>query len=176
MRMDEYVQTVEEYRKRKDEAFRSQPTSPIPRHERMTFGGLRYYAVDPAWRFRARLVPHERPVHVTMQASDGGAKHYVNVGHFEVAMEGQPVKVQAYESANGDALFVPFRDRTSGKETYGAGRYLEAEEVAPGVYGLDFNFAYNPSCAYDDAYSCPFPPAENWLQVDVHAGEKTYKD
>lgn len=173
---DDYVHVVEDYRKRKDEAFRVDPHSPIPRHERTAFGGLRYYPPNPAWRFQARLVPHERPQHVTMQASDGGAKHHVNVGHFEITAQGQTVKVQAYENASGHGLFIPFRDRTSGKETYGAGRYLDVEESSPGVYDLDFNFAYNPSCAYDDAYSCPFPPPENWLQVEIRAGEKTYKD
>jgi uncharacterized protein (DUF1684 family) len=74
-------------------------------------------------------------------------------------------------------LFIPFRDRTSGKETYGAGRYLEVEPVDPhdDEYVIDFNLAYNPSCAYDEAFSCPFPPVENWLQVAIEAGERTYE-
>ena len=68
---------------------------------------------------------------------------------------------------------MPFRDGTSGRETYGAGRHLDIRVEANGSYVLDFNFAYNPYCAYSDAYSCPLPPAENWLPVRIEAGERT---
>lgn len=169
--MDPYVEDVEATRRRKDEAFRHDPHSPIPRHARAAFRGLRYYPVDPAWRFLAPLAPHPRPARVRMQASDGSARDYVHVGHFALRVGGQEVLVQAYEGA-GHGLFVPFRDRTSGRETYGAGRYLEVEPHGD-AYDVDFNRAYNPFCAYDDAYSCPFPPPENWLPVAVEAGEKT---
>jgi uncharacterized protein (DUF1684 family) len=173
--MDPYVEAVEAGRRHKDEAFRRDPNSPVPRHARAAFQGLRYYPVDPQWRFLVPLVPHPRPMHVTMQASDGAARQYVHVGHFALRVPaGQEIRVQAYEGA-GHGLFIPFRDRTSGKDTYGAGRYLEVEPVEPhgDVYAVDFNLAYNPFCAYDDAFSCPFPPPENWLPIAVEAGEMT---
>jgi len=76
-------------------------------------------------------------------------------------------------------LFVPFRDATSGKETYGAGRYIDLEPEErlnnEGKWVLDLNKAYNPWCAYSDAYICPLVPTENWLKVPVRAGEKDYK-
>ena len=174
---DAYAKAVEDMRRRKDEVFRHDPNSPIPRHERAAFQGLKYYPVDPAWRAQAPLVRHERPGHVTLQASDGGARHYVNVGWFDLKVGGHELRIQAYEGA-GHGLFIPFRDRTSGKETYGAGRYLEVEPVTPHgeLYEVDLNLAYSPFCAYDDAFSCPFPPPENWLQVEVRAGERTYRD
>jgi len=75
-----------------------------------------------------------------------------------------------------ETLFIPFKDATSGKETYGAARYLEIEETEVGIFLVDFNKAYNPYCAYSEAYSCPFPPRENWLEVAIKAGEKKFKD
>ena len=182
--MDDYVRQVEAMRRAKDEAFRTDPRSPVPRHARPTFKGLRHYPPDPAWRFAARLLRHEKPREVVMQASDGAAKHYLNVGHFDLPLAGSKVALQAYLRADlsghghAEPLFIPFRDKTSGKETYGAGRYLEADPLDPrgDEYVVDFNLAYNPFCAYDDAYSCPFPPPENWLQVPVTAGERTPED
>ena len=81
-----------------------------------------------------------------------------------------------YASEDMDELFVPFRDATSGKETYGAGRYLEVESPGPdGRVRVDFNAAYNPYCAYNPDWSCPIPPGENWLSVPIRAGEKTFE-
>lgn len=74
----------------------------------------------------------------------------------------------------GPSLFIPFRDQTSGQETYGSGRYIDLAENTSGIYTLDFNRAYNPYCAYNDTYSCPLPPAENTLAVPIRAGEKKY--
>ena len=70
------------------------------------------------------------------------------------------------------SLFVPFVDLTKGKETYESGRYLDIEPTATGIYTIDFNYAYNPTCAYNKAYSCPYPPPSNQLKIPVHAGEK----
>ena len=89
---------------------------------------------------------------------------------FDVA--GERVALIAYEQ--GDELFIPFRDATSGKETYGAGRYVEAEPLGGGRFTLDFNRAYNPYCAYNDAWRCPLPPSENWLAVAIRAGELSF--
>ena len=71
----------------------------------------------------------------------------------------------------GHGYFLPFRDATSGKETYGAGRYLDVPRGENGQVVVDFNYAYSPYCAYGDAYSCALPPRENWLTVPIEAGE-----
>lgn len=78
-------------------------------------------------------------------------------------------------STGHSGYFVPFRDKTSGRETYGAGRYLDIETSQNGAVTIDFNQAYNPYCAYNDAYSCPLPPVENWLSVPIEAGELDYQ-
>ncbi len=173
---DKYAAFVASQRKEKDDAFKRAPWSPIPAHERPTFRGLAYYPADPAWRFDVKLVPNPKPGHLTLQASGGDARDYMNVGHFSIQVEGQEIQIQAYLGARGDSLFIPFRDATSGKDTYGAGRYLDLEWEGPdAAYALDFNLAYNPYCAYDDSFSCPFPPPENWLKIPVTAGEKNYE-
>lgn len=169
---DPYVSAIESMRRDKDRAFRDEAWSPI--EDRLGFRGLLYYPVEPALRLRTRLVRHERPTTLTLPTSDGQARAYRNVGHFEVVIEGQPVRIQAYQMAASESLFVPFRDTTSGKETYGAGRYLDVHLEAGDAADVDLNLAYNPYCAYNDAFSCPFPPPENWLQVPVRAGERAY--
>lgn len=162
---------LEDQRREKDEAFGHSPDSPIPAWERRTFKGLSYFPPDARYRIEARLV-EEKPQRLAIQRSAGDVVHYTRLGHFALHLPTGDVKLALYES-DGHA-FLPFRDKTSGKQTYGAGRYLDPPELAPGRYLLDFNQAYNPFCAYNEAYSCPFPPPENWLQVAVEAGEKTF--
>src|SRR5690606_30875324 len=77
------------------------------------------------------------------------------------------------EAPDGPRLFVPFKDATSGHETYGAGRYLDARLDAAGELSLDFNYAYHPYCAYAEGYRCPFPPPQNRLGVALRAGERS---
>jgi hypothetical protein len=92
---------------------------------------------------------------------------------FEVG--GEPARVTLFASPDTHELFLPFRDATSGKETYGAGRYLEVEPPnADGRVVVDFNDAYNPYCAYNASWSCPIPPGENWLAVPIRAGERSF--
>jgi hypothetical protein len=92
---------------------------------------------------------------------------------------GKEYRLEAFKSEHPhgaeDSLFVPFRDKTSGSETYGAGRYLDIPENEVGVYELDFNRAYNPLCAYNANYVCPMAPRENWLDIKIEAGERLYK-
>lgn len=162
----------------KDEAFKSGENSPIPPEDRAAFQGLSYYPPDPSLRFNVRLQRHARPQKVKLGTNTGEIRTGLRYGYFEFQAGGQSCLLQAYrldDNAGGAPyLFVPFRDATSGKETYGAGRYLDLKENTSGIYDLDFNRAYNPFCAYNDAFSCPFPPAENTLGVAIRAGEKLY--
>ncbi len=158
-------------RRGKDEAFADDPHSPIPVHERAGFRGLRYFPPDPRYAMEVKLVT-DTPKILDIQRSSGDVVQYMRLGHFELDLPDGEATLALYES-DGHA-FLPFRDTTSGKETYGAGRYLDPPEIGEDLFLLDFNQAYNPFCAYNEAYSCPFPPPENWLQVAIPAGEKTY--
>jgi len=114
-----------------------------------------------------------------MATNTGEIRDGLRYGFFEFDAEGQRCRLQVYRlDDSGDSgkasLFVPFRDSTSGRETYGAGRYIDLDENASGIYELDFNRAYNPYCAYGEGYSCPIPPEENRLAIPIRAGEKIY--
>jgi uncharacterized protein (DUF1684 family) len=165
-------------REEKDEYYRDDHDSPIPHSERGAFEGLKYFDPDPALRFETRLHRYPGIDSVIMTTSKGTRQLFNKVGYFDVIIDGQAVRIQAYQSAEREDthLFIPFRDATSGKETYGAARYIDLDVEHNDEYALDFNQAYNPYCAYSDDYVCPFPPHENWLTVPIRAGEKKYHD
>lgn len=168
------------FRAAKDRLFATHPSSPVPAGDRRDFRGLAYWRYDPALSFRTRLEldPDAPPIDVP-RSSDGPAMPYARIGwaNFEVA--GTAARLAVYwlnEYAGG--IFIPFRDATSGTETYGGGRYLwdSGKGADLGSEGdqlvIDFNYAYHPSCVYDPTWSCPLAPPENWLTVPIRAGER----
>lgn len=174
-----WVDELKEQRRQKDHYFDENPRSPIPSDEREAFDGLDYYPVDADYRFEVELDEYENPEPVTVGTSTDGEQEYLEWGEFTVEVGGEEVRIQAYKSAPDDnRLWVPFRDETSGGETYGAGRYLDLEpehhRIDDETWILDFNEAYNPTCAYSDRYECPLPPMANWLDIPITAGEKDY--
>ena len=100
---------------------------------------------------------------------------FVRWGKISFKVEDQPTQLTVYKDADSDEFFLPFADATSGSETYGAGRYLEVEELPDGRLLVEFNYAYNPYCAYNESWSCPLTPLENRIQVSIRAGEKSFK-
>jgi hypothetical protein len=165
-----------EERLAKDEAFKSGQESPILEQARAGFKGLSYYAIDPSLRFSVKLQRHPAPKMIRLSTNSGEIRRGLRYGYFEFRADGQTCRLQVYRledsPGSGPSLFIPFRDATSGIETYAAGRYIDLKENTSGVYDLDFNRAYNPYCAYNSKYSCPVPPAENTLAVAIRAGEK----
>lgn len=175
-RVREYVQQLEQHREEKSAFFSDHPRSPVPEDERESFDGLSFYPVDPDYRFVVALDEHDDAETVAVETTDDDSREYLRYGEFTVELDGEEVTLQAYrDDPDEDRLWVPFRDGTSGDETYGAGRYLDLEaedRTDDGRWILDLNLAYNPTCAYAAGYSCPLPPSENWLDVPVEAGEK----
>ena len=163
-------------REEKDSAFRSGEQSPIPAAERAAFRGLSYYPVDPSLRFSVRLHRYEVASPVRMGTNTGEVRDALRYGWFEFRVGDRDCRLEVFRFGDtaSPSLFVPFRDATSGDETYGAGRYIDLAENTSGTYDLDFNRAYNPYCAYNPDYSCPLPPVANTLSVPVRAGEKKY--
>jgi len=164
-------------RSSKDHAFKYDHDSPVPPALREKFTALAYYPPDPELSLTLRLTANPSPEVLQMAVSTGAPRTFLRWGSFEFAVAGAPARLWAYRPQHthgSDYLFVPFRDATSGKETYGAGRYLDLPFQASGQYVLDFNQAYNPYCAYSPSFSCPLPPLENWLQVPIRAGEKEF--
>ena len=161
-----------EHRRAKDEFFRTSHHSPIPHEERHEFEGLVYYEPNPDLVFELQVEPAEGS-EITVETSDNRQRVYRRVGKVSFEVDGEPAQLTLYSTGH-EGYFVPFRDKTSGATTYGAGRYLDLDLNDNGTVTIDFNQAYNPSCVYDEAYSCPLPPIENWLQVPIEAGEKNY--
>jgi uncharacterized protein (DUF1684 family) len=159
-------------RHEKDHYFGHAHDSPLAVDQRERFEGLRYFADDPAFRFTVTVDSEGAGGVEDVEMSDGSSEHLVRAGTVRFDVGGERVGLTAF--AQGDVLFIPFRDSTSGKETYGAGRYVEAEPLGDGRFELDFNRAYNPYCAYNDAWRCPLPPRENWLTVPIRAGELSF--
>jgi len=163
---------IAELRREKDDYFRHAHDSPLSVEQRASFKGLHYLPEDAAYRFNVTVDPNGGGTVEEVEMSDGSASHLRRIGTVRFAVAGERVGLIAYEQ--GEALFIPFRDATSGKETYGAGRYVEAEPLGDGRFELDFNRAYNPYCAYNDAWRCPLPPTANWLAVPIRAGELSF--
>ena len=169
-----YVQQIEEARAAKDREWRAS-TDPIPADRRDIFLPLRYYPPDPNYAVPASLrISDTRPV-IEMPTSTGTLRRMELVGTLEFTLQGQKLSLGALVPAGTrriEELFVPFADQTTGKETYSAGRYLDIEPTVTGLYTIDFNRAYNPTCAYNESYECPYPPPSNRLKVAIRAGEK----
>lgn len=168
-------------RAEKDEFLGEHPQSPIPPEERETFERLSYFDPDPEYRVEASVRVHDDPDPVEMETSAGPNVRYLRVATFDFEVNGTRQTLSAYqqETSEGETLFVPFRDKTTGQQTYPGGRYMEFEpdrSLSDGdTFTLDFNLAYSPFCAYSDTFACPLPPEENWLDVVIPAGER-YED
>jgi uncharacterized protein (DUF1684 family) len=171
----DYIDALEAQRAEKDAYFRQNPYSPLEPEDRQTFSGLKYYQPDLAFQYILQLQPAD-PERITLQTNTGDEQTYNRIGTVKFEVDGEPAEAAIYQSTDDDDLFLPFRDATSGKETYGAGRYLEPVDLGNAEVLVDFNLAYNPYCAYSPNYSCPLPPVENWLKVPIHAGEKKFKE
>jgi len=164
----------ERWRAARDELFRAHPQSPLPPEAREGFAGLPYFAYDPSRRVLAEVEPAEPE----LREIAGSAGSVTRFRRFATArFAGRALELYWLEGYGG-GVFLPFRDTTSGQETYGGARYLLdtvkgadlGEEEARLV--LDFNFAYNPSCAYDPRWACPLSPPANRLGFEVRAGER----
>jgi len=165
----------------RDDLFATHPQSPIPPDRRDRFGGLDYFGYDAEARVAAGVVSVEADSYdITTSDEQGGTYRFTRfaVARFELA--GRPLELEAYWlEGYGGGVFLPFRDATVGRETYGAGRYLldtvkgaDLGTTDDGRLVLDFNFAYNPSCSYDARWVCPLAPPPNRLDVEIRSGER----
>lgn len=172
-----YIEKIEQLRNEKNNSMQAGDESPFG--DSIEFKGLTYFPVDAKYRIHAKLTEIEQKKAVALPTSDGKQKSYLEYAYAEFELDGIKNKLLILEIMDmgpyRGTLFLAFADKTSAGETYGAGRYLDVKKV-PGAASitLDFNEAYNPYCAYNDNYSCPFPPKENILTVPIKAGEKTY--
>lgn len=179
-------EAVTEFRDRRDRLFRHHPASALTAVQRERFDGLDYFEFDPAARVECELAPADDPDQLRIDSGgEDGVVSYARVGRL-VTPWGELTLF--WTEGYGGGLFLPFRDATAPTETYGAGRYLtdtikgsyrgglEIVEGERTAVVLDFNCAYNPSCAYNSRWACPLAPPENRLDAAIHAGERKYPD
>ena len=160
-----------EHRAAKDRFLRDSPQSPLRPEDRPGFDGLPYFDEDPTLRFVVRPDDVE-PTAVVIGTTIGDERTYERVATVTIELAGTSHRLALFSTGH-PGYFLPFRDETSGDETYGAGRYLDLSPNPDGSVTVDFNYAYAPFCAYNDAYSCALPPPENWLDTPIRAGERT---
>jgi hypothetical protein len=142
---------------------------------RREFTGLRWFEIQDAYRVEARWVSYPQPKPVKVPNVLGQSEAMPSPGHAEFTLNGKLVRLDGVlEDPRAEQLFFILRDQTSGKETYGAGRFLYADLPKGGKVVLDFNKAYNPPCAFTPYATCPLPPPQNWMPVRLEAGEMAY--
>jgi uncharacterized protein (DUF1684 family) len=166
---------LEDFRAGKDQFFAHDHRSPLAPRQQHSFKALSYFPENKALVIKAKIDRSVQPGAVRMQTTKGEEQVYRRYGLVRFQVDGQPAQVTLYSSTGSHEFFLPFRDATSGQETYGGGRYLDLHAHGDELV-IDFNYAYNPYCAYNPDWNCPLPPAENWLKVMIRAGEKAFAD
>lgn len=176
---------LQRFRASRDQLFATHSQSALDEVQRREFQGLHYFPYNPAMRFAVTIDTQVEPIQqkIAMNAQEEMAMTTVGQVHFVV--DDMPVVLSLYWlDVYGGGLFLPFRDATSPAQSYGGGRYLfdtmKGSSPVPGIQDgkrivLDFNYAYNPSCAYNDLWVCPLAPVENRVNVFIRAGEQNYK-
>ncbi len=168
----------ETWRQGRDELFATHPASPLTADSRATFSGLPVAPYDPLWRFECTVDRDVPPYRLEVPSGTDGIVAFERAGRVELPGVGS---LDVWWLASyGGGVFLPLKDATAGRTTYGGGRYLLdtvkgadlGGDVRSGALVVDLNFAYNPSCAYDPAWACPLAPASNTLSVEVAAGER----
>lgn len=160
-------------RAEKDDFFTHHPQSPLTHEQKDNFDGLSYFPEDNALNFELEIDEFDEKEQIEIQTSTGDIQYYIRFGKVNFEVDAEPASLTVYQSEHG--YFIPFVDSQAGKDTYGAGRYLDPELLSNGKLLVDFNLAYNPYCAYNERWSCPLTPWENRLKLAIKAGEKNFK-
>jgi len=172
----EWRRDLETERAMKDGFMARDPESPFV-VGRVPFHPLRYYSPDPSYVVRARLDRRPAPEEAYLRTNRDNQAVMRYIGDLIFPLGGAPRRLRLYHAGEGvgASVFIPFRDRTSGRDSYGPGRYITLELTETDDYEVDFNRAFNPYCAYTDEFECAFPPSENDLPVRVPVGEKVWE-
>jgi uncharacterized protein (DUF1684 family) len=171
--MENVMTEITQFRAAKDAFFANDHHSPLTAAQKQGFQGLDYYPENSDLRIEVSLEAFDEAKTIQIQTSTGDIQVYTRLGVIQFDVEGELAELTVFENEHG--FFLPFVDSMANVETYGAGRYLEPIELPNGKYLVDFNLAYNPYCAYNEAWSCPLTPWENRLKVPIRAGEKIFE-
>jgi uncharacterized protein (DUF1684 family) len=176
--MTDKAQRLAGYRHRRDHFFAEHPHSPLSETRRAEFAGLDYFPERADLALNLPLDESGLDVGETVDipTTDGKTKPFSRAGRVRLEVDGVPIELTVFRDSDRGSFFIPFRDGSAGGETYEVGRYLEPQARPDGTLEVDFNYAYNPFCAYGKGWSCPIPPEENRIEVTIAAGEKAFRD
>jgi uncharacterized protein (DUF1684 family) len=176
--LDRRGEKLKDFREKRDRFFKEDPRSPLKGSDWKKFKGLFYYPIDLKYAMVGaieRYPTEPKPMYVTLPTNREMGRKYVKYGRFRFKWEGKAYTLQIFRPLGGGELFLPFKDKTSETETYPKGRYLSIEPMPGGKVLIDFNRAYNPFCEFNEKYTCPYAPEENWLDMVIRAGEKRFR-
>jgi len=176
--MEGREENLKVFREKRDKFFKEDSGSPLKEADRRSFKGLNYYPIDLNYAMVGsieRYAIEPKPIYVNLPTSKGRERKYVKYGRFRFRWLGKEYVLQIYRPLGGGELFLPFKDKTSEKETHPQGRYLHIEPMPGGQVLIDFNRAHNPFCEYNEKYTCPFASQENWLDLTIRSGEKRFR-
>ncbi len=176
-----YIEKIKKHRARYDAWMKTSPESPFNYKSKIEFHPLNYFDIDPNFVFRSKLIPYKKKEELSIYGTKGEERHAIRYGYLTFNKDGKNYKIDVYynKSKNGEAYYsIWFTDKTTGKETYNVGRYLEFEfnPDTNFVYTIDFNLAFNPYCAYSSEYSCAIPSDKDYLDLSITAGEKKFHE
>jgi len=179
---NDYITELLAHRKSVDLEFGDTAQSILPDSIALKFEHLNYFEPDEAFKVTCK-VKVSSGEEFDMLTSRGEKKKYRRYGYLKFKLNGKRFKLPIYQSIRlmkidkyKDYIFIPFTDLTSGNQSYGGGRYVETTIPKGKTFILDFNYAFNPYCHYTTGYNCSIPPSENFLNVEIKAGEKKYTD
>jgi uncharacterized protein (DUF1684 family) len=162
------------FRQHKDEFFKRDDDSPLDADQKKRFRKLAYFAENPALDLVAPLDRATAGTPLMTLTTRNEERHYVRLGTIDVPLTEGVVRLTVLRDRDRGHIFIPFRDGSCGVESYQMGRYLEPQERPDGQLHVDFNYAYNPYCAYGDGWNCPIPPEENVTPLRIEAGEQAF--
>lgn len=178
-----YMEEIKIWQQQHDDEFSDRDKSPLEKRDLKKFHGLDYFPIDRGFRVVASFTRTPNSMPFSMATSTSRLPIYTQYGRVTFSLDEQQLSLAVYQSQDPfvdeeykDHLFLPFVDLTSGKESYGGGRYVDIKVPSSDSIVIDFNKAYNPYCAYSGRYSCPIPPRENFLDIEIKAGVMAWKE
>lgn len=177
--MKAYIDSLIKERKEKDYSLQFDINSPFNRDTTVTFNPLNYYEPNPDFVFKSKLFKYDDQDTVAILGTKGETRPAILLGFLELKKDDKVHRINVYQSFSrtGEPYYsIWFTDQTTGTETYGVGRYLDFElnDHPEFVYTIDFNRAYNPYCAYSALFTCPIPRVEDYIDMEIEAGEKNF--
>lgn len=179
----DYSAHIENIRAERNAEMKDSAESPLKENEIKKFKALNFYAIDQQYKVLVKFTRLKKQKKFKMKTSGTKTPEYIVYGYISFNLLGKSHKLFIYQNVElskkkefEDYLFLPFTDNTNGSETYGGGRYIDLTIPKTTTFWIDFNLCYNPYCAYTTGYNCPVPPPENYLNIEVKAGEKLLWD